>query len=924
MRFFIIFEKKLTMKKFLIIFLTVYLKIHCSTSYFIPNKGQWPEEVLFGYAINGMKAFITKTGIVYDFYKYETDKMNLKNKFQKRNYSGHVVRFNFVNPNNQINIEKIKTPTDYSYHYINNNGNFEVNEFYKEVLLKNIFDGIDVRYYFQENYLRFDFIVYPGADVSHIKFYTDDCPIFFNNNGLILNTSVGNVKFMDLKSFQNIAGGSKLVPSSITVNNNVIGFDVNDYEKNKLLIIDPLVFSTFIGTNSDEGSYNVGRDASGNLYICGYTPSSSFPTTTGAYDQTQNGSDDAFISKFSSNGSSLIYSTFIGGSAGDYLYWMSVANNGDVYACGETSSSNFPVTTGVFGGTKSPGTDAMVLKLNSSGGFLIYSTYLGGNSNDYAYGIVHDTLGNAYVCGATASSNFTTVSAYDASHNGLNDVFVTKISPNANSVIYSTFLGGASDDYGYALKLASNNEVILTGLTYSNLYPTSGTAYDNSYNTNGDVFVTRLGSNGNTLIYSTFIGGLGEDCAFALALDPFENVYITGYTDAGSYPVTSGVYDNSFNGSIDVIVSKLNNVGTILINSTFFGGSSADYGYGISITKQDEPVVTGYISSSGVSMSSNAYDNSYNGGTYDGFVLRLSSSFSSMVYGSYIGGGGMDGGQSVITDNFGYAYICGFASSTFPVTAGAYDITYNGGNNDAFLLKICTGLNPTVSVMPNVVCENKSLSLTGQPGGLTSYQWSGPGSYSATGQNISYTNIPLSGSGIYTLTVQDGFGCSGTATSSSVTVLPSPNTSVTISGNTLTAFQTGASYQWHSCSTNSAVSGATSQAFTPSVTGSYYVVVQLSGGCSDTSSCISVTVTALNDFNKNNLISFYPNPSNGILSIITNTTIHFRITDVHGKLMEVFTVSPEKNNHYFDLPEGIYFIEEINGANTRKKWIIQK
>lgn len=912
------------MKKITLILLGILVNAYSSNPCFIPNKGQWPQEVLFGYCLNGMKAFITKTGMVYDFYKYDENKTNFKNKYQKRNRYGHVVRFNFLNPNTSISIENIKVPTDFEYHYIFNSGNYTINEFYKEITIKDIYDGIDVRYYIQENYLRFDFVVHPGANPDKIKFYTHDCPVLFNNDGLLLNTSVGSVKFMDLKTFQNSIQEKKLIPSFITVNQNIIGFEIPDYDKTKPLIIDPLVFSTFIGSSADEGAYNVGKDASGNLYVCGYTPSASFPASTGAYDQTHNGSDDGFISKFSSNGSSLIYSTFIGGSAADYIYWMSVENNGNVYACGETSSSNFPVTSGVFGTTKSAGTDAFIFKLNSSGGSLFYSTYLGGNANDYAFGIVHDTLGNAYVCGATSSNNFTTVSAYDFSHNGLLDVFVTKISPNANSVVYSTYLGGASDDYAYAIKLVSNNEIIISGLTYSSLYPTSGTAYDNTYNTNGDVFVTRLGSGGNSLVYSTFIGGLGEDCAYAMALDSFENVFVTGYTNAGSFPVTSGVYDNSFGGSTDVFISKLNNVGTILIHSTFFGGSSADYGYGIATTKLDEPVVTGYIASTGLTMSSNAYDNSYNGGTYDGFVLRLNSSFSSMIYGSYIGGGGMDGGQSIITDDFGYAYVCGFASSTFPVTAGAYDITYNGGNYDAFLLKICTGLNPTVTVNPSVVCENSALSLSGQPGGLNSYNWSGPGSYSATGQNITYTNIPLSGSGVYTLTVQDAYGCSGMATSGSVNVLPSPNTSVIVSGNTLTAFQTGASYQWHDCNTNSAISGATNQVFTPSVTGSYYAVVQLSGGCSDTSSCISITITSLNDKINEDLFSIYPNPSNGQLNINTQKSITLQILDIQGKVIQTFSTIPGNQNYDFVLPNGIYIVEDMESGLIRKKLVIQK
>ncbi|MCX8081548.1 MAG: SBBP repeat-containing protein, partial [Bacteroidia bacterium] len=774
------------MKKIMVFFTFSWFLIHPSENVFIPNKGQWPNEVLYLFRAKGMNAFITKNGIVFDFLKFNPFQSEKPEKYRKPQYQGQVVKMEFLSAMN-AKIRPKLSGKEVDLNFINERGNFNIRNCYEELIFENFYRSIDLRFYAHEGWLRFDFIVHPGANPFDIHFKIEGSDFEVNSGqSLVLNTSPGKVKIMDLKVFQ----GTNVIPSGFKKTNNVVSFNIfGAYRKDLPIIIDPLVWSTFIGGASDEGAYNIVRDNSGNLYTCGYTQSVAFPTVTGSYDNSHNGGTDGFISKLNSAGSSLLYSTFIGGSGSDYVYWLKVNNNGEVYACGETNSSNFPTTAGAFSTSLAGGSDGFVLKLNNSGGSLIYSTLLGGSAFDAAYAIDLDTLGHAYVCGSTASNNFPTLSAFDNSHNGFNDAFIAKLNPNGSGLIFSTFFGGSGTDDAYTLKINSNNEIVFAGYTESANIPTTNAVYDPTYNGSGDAFVSALTPTGNALAFSTYLGGLGEDCIYGLDFDGFNNIYVTGYTNSGSYPTTSGVIDNSFNGGYDIVISKLNAFVALLTASSFFGGASSDYGYAIDVINNasSDVVITGYVASTTMSTTANAYDNSYNGGTYDAFVLRTNNTYSSMIYSSYIGGSGMDGGQSVTTDANGYAYLCGFASSTFPTTVGAFDFSFNGSNNDAFVLRICTGLTPVATAFPMNVCHTKTLTLSAQPSGLSTYTWSGPSSFTASGQNITYTNVPFGASGIYTLTVSDASGCKGTATTTSVTILPNPNTSVSITGNTLTA-----------------------------------------------------------------------------------------------------------------------------------------
>ena len=317
---------------------------------------------------------------------------------------------------------------------------------------------------------------------------------------------------------------------------------------------------------------------------------------------------------------------------------------------------------------------------------LTYSTFLGGASDDYGYGIAVDGSGNAYLTGSTYSDNFPATS-YDFSHNGNSDVFLTKLNSWGTDLLYSAFLGGAGDDYGYGIAVDGSGNAYVTGYTESSDFPTTSGAYDTSHNGNSDVFLTKLNSSGTALLYSTFLGGTDGEEGRGIAVDGSGNAHLTGYTYSSSFPTTSGAYDTSFNGLTDAFVTKLNSSGSALLYSTFLGGPDYDFGRGIAVDGSGNAYVIGGTASSDFPTTSGAYDTSHNG-NYDVFLIELNSSGTDLPYSTFLGGWASEEGFGIVVDGSGYAYLTGYTgSSTFPTTSGAYDISHSNGS-DAFVTKL--------------------------------------------------------------------------------------------------------------------------------------------------------------------------------------------------------------------------------------------
>ena len=389
-----------------------------------------------------------------------------------------------------------------------------------------------------------------------------------------------------------------------------------------------LLYSTYIGGSSSDPLYGFTVDSAGNAYLSGHTGSVNFPTTPGAFDTVLDTGTDAFAVKLSTSGSSLVYSTFLGGSDFDAAYAIAVDGSGNAYLTGATKSLNFPTTPGVldvtFNSTSANDEDAFAVKLNASGSALVYSTYLGGSSRDQATGIAVDASGHAYIVGATKSANFPrTFGAFDITSNGGFDTFVLKVNNVASGLFYGTLLGGSMDDVGNGIAVDPAGYAYVTGYTLSANFPTTSVAYDKSLSGPWDVFVTKVNQTGTGLVYSTFLGGSDVDIGLAIAVDSLGQAYVTGNCYSTNYPTTLGAIDTTHNGSADVFVTKMNQTGSGLLYSTYLGGSAADGGYAIVVDAAGNVFVGGFTLSTNFPATPGAVDTSYNSGNSDGFVLRI-------------------------------------------------------------------------------------------------------------------------------------------------------------------------------------------------------------------------------------------------------------------------------------------------------------
>ncbi|MFI5252340.1 MAG: SBBP repeat-containing protein [Bacteroidota bacterium] len=694
-------------------------------SFFIQNKGQWNSEVKYLARIGGMNVWITNSGVVYDYYRItkkpvetKTKKMNRLQKMIDENKNttiqGHVVKMQLVNVEKDVIYAGNNQREGYYNYFIGNDQSKWASNvpLYDNVELQGVYKNIDVKYYYDNGLLRYDYKAKLGADLSQIKLRFDGQEgISINSNGeLILKTSLGEVTNGKIYAYQMEGETQKEVECKFEQRENgSIGFKAGEYDAKKELIIDPLVYSTFIGESvnfeGDRGDWGnaIAIDVSGNAYITGITTSSNYPTTSGAYQTTFLSGMDAFVTKLNSTGSALVYSTYLGGSS-SYNRWgighlatsIAIDAIGNAYITGGTLSSNYPTTSGAY---QTSGGGGFVTKLNSTGSALVYSTYVGGDTT-VGLSIAIDTSGNAYITGLTQSLNYPTTSgAYQTTNiGGGQDGFITKLNPTGSALVYSTFIG-EPDVQENSIAIDASGDAYITGETWSSNYPTTSGAFQASYpgtvyyegDHTGVAFVTKLNSTGSALVYSTFIGGSGNsnigdvgDEGNSIALDANGNAYITGYTVSTNFPITNGAYQTTLGSSNgNAFITKLNSNGSNLVYSTYIGGDSSEFGNSIAIDTSGNAYITGTTTSS--NYLTHLHQTTFGSG--DAFVTKLNSSGNGLAYSNYIGGDSTVG-SSIALDTSDNVYIAGVTtSSNYPTTSGAYQTTF-GGQCDGFVTKL--------------------------------------------------------------------------------------------------------------------------------------------------------------------------------------------------------------------------------------------
>lgn len=408
-----------------------------------------------------------------------------------------------------------------------------------------------------------------------------------------------------------------------------------------------LVYSTYLGgSNATDQGLAIAVDVTGAALVTGLTWSSDFPTTVGAFDTSFNGGNtDAFVTKLEPDGSALAYSSFLGSNGDDGSTGIALDAAGAAYVTGSTNSLAFPLTSGAFDTIFQGAKEAFVSRFNVSGSGLNYSTFLGGSGAESGSSIIVDSGGEAYVTGATASTDYpTTVGAFDISHNGNNDAFVTKLNSSGTSLVYSTYLGAAGRDEGEGIDVDASGETYVIGATPSVDFPTTPGTIDTTYNGGGaDGFITKLNATGSGLIYSTYLGGSDYDWGYDIDVNATGRAYVVGTIDVAGvttdFPTTSDAIDPSYNGgSADVFVAELDPAGASLVHSSYLGGSDYDEGFGIAVDPSGAAYLTGDTFSSDFPTTPGVFDTSSNG-DYDVFVAKIDPTYPLEVARSGSGSG---------------------------------------------------------------------------------------------------------------------------------------------------------------------------------------------------------------------------------------------------------------------------------------------
>jgi hypothetical protein len=451
-----------------------------------------------------------------------------------------------------------------------------------------------------------------------------------------------------------------------------------------------LEWSTFLGGAAVDYGSAVAIASNGDVIAVGTSASSNFPTTTGAFQRTIGGDRDVVVTRLRSDGTTVVWSTFLGGAAADNGLAVAVGADGDIYVVGSTASTNFPVTTGAYRTAYQGGTaDAFVSKLSSDGRSLRYSTYLGGSANELGLAVKVDASNNAYVGGYTGSTNFPTTSGVvKPSRSGgifdSADGFVTKLNASGGGLAFSTYLGAdAGTDEVFGLALGKDGRITVAGMTQSSSFPTTSGAMSRTFSAYWDGFVTRLSADGRAYVYSTFLPGSNYDEPTAVAVDDAGRAYVTGRTNSSNFPVTPGAAQTSLRGGYDGFALALAPDGGSLVSGTYLGGAGAEQSSAIVVTGAGEACVAG-VTDGDFPVTPDAFDGSANGGQ-DAFVCRISAG-GAMSYSTRLGGSASDLARGLAIRTDGLLLVSGYsASGAYPTTAGSYDPTQNSpGIYDGF------------------------------------------------------------------------------------------------------------------------------------------------------------------------------------------------------------------------------------------------
>ena len=847
---------------------------------FKENKNQWPGNVLFGADYKSTRFFVNTNG--FNFCVYDGNDLHKAHhaKHHKNNseegitpatqsiVKGHNYSVIFNNAS-FLNIHKTKPLTEYYNYFIGNDeskwtGNVKA---YDELLFSDIYTNIDLKLYSNSTNIKYDIIVKPNGNSNQVELnYKSVNSVLIKNGNLVIETSIGNVIEQKPYAYQFIKGKKIEVLCRYKLkDNNTVIYDLpNGYNKNYDLIIDPtIIVCSYDNSTVWANCYGATHDAIGNIFVLGIA-NAGYPITPGAFQTTADSIFDDIVTKYNPNGSSKIFTTYLGGDNYEAIQ-NAIVTNTSITLFGTTYSTNFPVTTNAYDTSFNDTTsqsDLYISKLDLTGSSLIASTYIGGSNADginnttvslelgHIGNMVMDSLGYMYICTSTNSDDFpvTAGTFQTTKHPGVDNI-AFKIDPSLSSLVYSTFFGGSNVENAYHSVLTNNDELIISGTTQSNDFPTTTGAINTVKNPGRDMYVLHFNNMGTNIIASTFLGTNANDYGYLIDTDINNDIYVLGYIgNPTTFTSTAGIYNIS---NARCVIHKLNSTLSSVIYKTKFGSTNFYEYSAFKIDSCQNIYIAGFVSGINFPVTADKFQN--HGGGDDLYITVFNTNMLSMKFGTYFGGPSnehRDGGLSAFTKTgMLYQGIC-INKGGLPTTVGAFQPTFptldSSEYNDAFV-KI--DLQSFVKTNSSYGTEVKACApFTANFNSFTNIgtnSWDfGDGSPISFQQNTSHTYNNV---GNYTvlLVANDSTTCNKTDTVKSLITILNPS-ELKISGNNIICENQSAILKAES---NDAVSyswstGAITSTISVQIDGTYTATIN-NGGC-DTKQTIDVKHAQIN------------------------------------------------------------------------------
>jgi gliding motility-associated-like protein len=771
---------------------------------FIENKGQWDTAVLFKSHFQGGNLWVQQGKLVfhlqdYSAYQNAHGNFNVKESGADR-FRQTVIHLNFAGCNLISSITK-STPSEAYYNYfLGNDRSKWASDVrgYAEATLHNLYDGIDLKLIEEQEQLKYEFHVAPQTDPKLIQLdYAGHQKLRIDREGnLWIDSELGSIRENKPYAYQILNGKVKTIACDFEISGKTVRFKMGSYDASAPLIIDPvLVFATYCGSVTDNFGmtatygYDATAYSAGTIYGNGYPTPDNFTYDINSNFTVTNIGDpvttDVFVSRYSANGTTMLWTTFLGG--GNNTHGTETVNSlicdkqNNIYVYGVTSSTDFPtenafqsahaggtslavINNGVNFGTT--GTDIYVSNISANGHFLLGSTYIGGALNDgvnfnvssgnYSapsdydsltsnYGdqfrgeIMLDSLNNVLVASCTRSTDFPVAHAMQPANAGMQDGVIFKLSNNLSNLLFSTYIGGSKNDACYSVKIDSSYHIVFAGGTSSTNLPGTAGAWQSTYN-NGksDGFVGKLDATDTVLQRISYVGTANYDQAFFVEIDRNDNVFLLGQSAGGQFPVVNSGFSNAHSSQF---IAKLNPDLTALQNSTVFGNGSLMTNISPSAFLVDicgNIYVSGWGANilldsllNGLSVSSNAFQSTPPNG-FDFYLMVLERSFGGLLYGSYIGGNQarehVDGGTSRFDKNgVVYQSVCGGCGhhSDFPTSQGAWSSQNLSPNCNNLIFKFDFELIPKAEFTADqtIGCSVFEVTLDNTSSASDSYLW---------------------------------------------------------------------------------------------------------------------------------------------------------------------------------------------------------